>query len=65
MLVRSGSTHHADEVPPNVPEKAPPMSDEIQTIILDSITGTQRAMAVGMPCREILRASICDGRCDQ
>jgi PAS domain S-box-containing protein len=62
------------------------MSDEIQTIILDSITegvftvdksfritsfnsaaekitGTPRARAIGMPCREILRASICEGRC--
>ncbi len=62
------------------------MPDEIQTIILDSITegvftvdksfritsfnnaaekitGTPRARAIGMPCREILRASICEGRC--
>ena len=62
------------------------MSDEIQTIILDSITegvftvdnsfritsfnsaaeritGTPRARAIGMPCREILRANICEGRC--
>jgi PAS domain S-box-containing protein len=60
--------------------------DEIQTIILDSITegvftidssfritsfnsaaekitGTPREQAVGKPCREILRASICEGRC--
>jgi len=62
------------------------MPDEIQTIILDSITegvftvdksfritsfnsaaemitGTPRARAIGMPCREILRASICEGKC--
>ena len=62
------------------------MPDEIQTIILDSITegvftvdkafritsfnsaaekitGTPRARAIGMPCREILRASICEGQC--
>jgi PAS domain S-box-containing protein len=62
------------------------MPDEIQTIILDSITegvftidksfritsfntaaekitGTPRTRAIGMPCREILRASICEGRC--
>ena len=66
--------------------KVSPMPDEIQTIILDSITegvftvdqsfritsfnsaaekitGTPRARAIGMPCREILRASICEGRC--
>jgi PAS domain S-box-containing protein len=62
------------------------MANEIQTIILDSITegvftvdkdfritsfnsaaekitGTPRERAIGMPCREILRASICEGRC--
>jgi PAS domain S-box-containing protein len=62
------------------------MPDEIQTIILDSITegvftvdgsfritsfnsaaekitGTPREQAIGKPCREILRASICEGRC--
>ena len=67
-------------------ERVPPMVDEIQTIILDSITegvftvdqsfritsfnsaaekitGTPRARSIGMPCREILRASICEGRC--
>jgi PAS domain S-box-containing protein len=67
-------------------ETIPPMPDEIQTIILDSITegvftvdktfhitsfnsaaeritGTPRERAIGMPCREILRASICEGRC--
>jgi PAS domain S-box-containing protein len=72
--------------PSRPPEKVPLMPDEIQTIILDSITegvftvdksfritsfnsaaesitGTPRARAIGMPCREILRASICEGRC--
>jgi PAS domain S-box-containing protein len=62
------------------------MTDEIQTIILDSITegvftidssfritsfnsaaekitGSPRERAVGRPCKEILRASICEGRC--
>jgi PAS domain S-box-containing protein len=62
------------------------MSDEIQTIILDSITegvftvdldfhvtsfnqaaekitGIQREQAIGRYCRDILRASICEGRC--
>jgi PAS domain S-box-containing protein len=29
----------------------------------EAITGTPRAEAVGRPCREILRASICEGRC--
>ena len=29
----------------------------------ERITGTPRADAVGKPCREILRASICEGRC--
>jgi PAS domain S-box-containing protein len=66
--------------------EALPVPDEIQTIILDSITegvftvdksfritsfnsaaekitGTPRTRAIGMPCREILRASICEGRC--
>jgi PAS domain S-box-containing protein len=62
------------------------MSDEIQTIILDSITegvftvdsdfrissfnqaaekitGVSRREAIGRPCRDILRANICEGRC--
>jgi len=62
------------------------MPEEIQTIILDSITegvftvdrdfritsfnlaaekitGIPRHQANGRPCREILRASICEGRC--
>ena len=62
------------------------MSDEIQTIILDSITegvftvdsdfritsfnqaaekitGIPRQQAIGRHCRDILRASICEGRC--
>jgi PAS domain S-box-containing protein len=62
------------------------LANDIQTIILDSITegvftvdkdfritsfnsaaetitGTPRERAIGMPCREILRASICEGRC--
>ena len=62
------------------------MSDEIQTIILDSITegvftvdsafrissfnhaaesitGIPRQQAIGKRCREILRASICEGHC--
>lgn len=66
--------------------KAVGMSDEIQTIILDSITegvftvdldfhvssfnqaaekitGIPREQAVGRYCRDILRASICEGRC--
>lgn len=29
----------------------------------EKITGTPREQAVGKPCREILRASICEGRC--
>lgn len=62
------------------------MSDEIQTIILDSITegvftvdsdfrissfnqaaekitGISREQAIGRHCRDILRASICEGHC--